>query len=104
MQFQSQAQLELAKALEREGIMYVPSPTISLGVNRIELDFLVFYRSQVLLVRVQEDKWTKDELITKQENDNVMRQNGFQFYNVKEGECLKFPDKLAREILHCLVN
>ena len=100
--FRSLAEIEIAKALDRKGILFFPNARCRiydrLGAAEIkETDFLVFYQGKARILEVDGKDYHQPEKDYRR--DRLFEREGLRTTRFTASECLHSPDAVIEEFL-----
>lgn len=110
MRFRSKAEVQIAKALDRVGVLFMPNclarltdPRKTDSRRNMEADFFVFYEGKWGILEVDGPSHKPESRVNEQERDRLFQHNGIaiiqRFINSR---CERHPDDVVREFLQII--
>ena len=108
LNFRSHAEIQIAKALDRAGVLFYPNCrcrlNITIGRGNRESDFLVFHQGRWGILEVDGEHWHPPcRAVEDHERDRLFKAHGILFVEHYDADrCSKEPNEVVREFLQIL--
>ncbi|MGM3308056.1 pentapeptide repeat-containing protein [Anabaena sp. WFMT] len=109
LRFHSEAEIKIAQALDRAGVLYFPNCLARLNADNgranKDANFLVRYKDNWGILEVDEIYYTPERRIEEQERERMFKRNGIKVVERFDPKsCYKNPDKVVKEFLEIIEN
>jgi uncharacterized protein YjbI with pentapeptide repeats len=109
LRFHSEAEIKIAQALDRAGVLYLPNCLARLNADNgranKEANFLVRYKGNWGILEVDEIYYTPERRTEEQERERMFKRNGIKVVERFDPKsCYKNPDKVVKEFLEIIEN
>ncbi|MEH2373667.1 DUF559 domain-containing protein [Nostoc sp.] len=110
MRFSSQAEVEIAKALDRVNVFFLPKclarltdPRKTGSRGNIEPDFFVCYEGKCGILEVDGPSHKPESRVNEQERDRLFQHNGIAIVQrFTHSKCEQYPDEVVGEFLQLI--
>ncbi|MBD2691329.1 pentapeptide repeat-containing protein [Anabaena catenula] len=109
LRFHSEAEIKIAQALDRAGVLYLPNCLARLNTNNgranKEANFLVRYKGNWGILEVDEIYYTPERRTEEQERERMFKRNGIKVVERFDPKsCYDNPDMVVKEFLEVIEN
>ncbi|MGB6297686.1 MAG: hypothetical protein WBF90_16090 [Rivularia sp. (in: cyanobacteria)] len=111
MRFWSKSEIEIAKALDSEGLFFVPPSMVCFSARKgnpnLEIDFLFCYQGKWGIIHVDGPHHysSTKRIITERDQDYLLQEYGIKtIYRQPAERCYNQPDQVVRKFLELLID
>jgi len=102
LRFRSKAEIKIAEALDRTGVLFVPNSLARLNTSKgrenKEADFLICYNGKWGVLEVDGPFHTAERRVEEQERERIFKKNGIKVVERFDSErCYNNPDEVVQE-------